>query len=247
MKISEHVYVLPLEATTMMGTSILNVSLIVDPLHGATLVDTGTPNLLPAIEAALKAEGMQLSDIRRVIVTHHDLDHIGSLEAVVKATGAEVLTSELEIPYVQEGRRAQKFPPADKVDEVMAHMPEHVRQMMKNLPGVFVKVDRVLDDGELLDIAGGVRVVFTPGHTVGHLSVYVEQDGVLISGDALTSQNGELKGPSAQNTPDMPEAIKSVYKLAQLPAKTIVAYHGGVVDQDAALQLTRVAGVIETA
>lgn len=247
MKISEHVYVLPLEATTMMGTSLLNVSLIVDPVHGAALVDTGTPNLLPAIEAALKAEGMQLSDIRRVIVTHHDLDHIGSLEAVVQATGAEVLTSELEIPYVQEGRRAQKFPPAEKVDEVMAHMPEPVREMMKNLPGVFVKVDRVLHDGEVLDIAGGVRVVFTPGHTVGHLSLYVEQDGVLISGDALTSKDGELHGPSAQNTPDMPEAVKSVYKLAQLPAKSIVAYHGGVVDQDAALQLTRVAGVIETA
>ncbi|GGQ94199.1 MBL fold metallo-hydrolase [Deinococcus ruber] len=247
MKISEHVSVLALEANLMMGRGVLNVALIHDPVHGATLVDTGTPNLLPTIEAALQQEGVQLSDIKRVIVTHHDLDHIGSLEAVVKATGAEVLTSELEIPYVQEGKRAQKMPPADKVDEVMGHLPEPVREMVKNMPGVHVKVDRVLQDGEVLDIAGGVRVVFTPGHTVGHLSLYVEQDGVLISGDALTSADGELKGPSAQNTPDMPEAIKSVQKLAQLPAQKVLTYHGGVVDQDAALQLNRVAAVIETA
>ena len=230
-----------------LSQSLLNLALIIDPVHGATLVDTGTPNLLPAIEAALKADGMELSDIRRIIVTHHDLDHIGSLEAVVNATGAEVLTSELEIPYVQEGKRAQKFPPADRVDELMADRPAAVREMVKNLPAVHVKVDRVLHDGEVLDIAGGVRVVFTPGHTVGHLSLYVEADGVLISGDALASQDGELKGPSAQNTPDMPEAMKSVQKLAQLPVKAILAYHGGVVDQDAALQLNRVAAISETA
>ncbi|WP_425147685.1 MBL fold metallo-hydrolase [Deinococcus sp.] len=247
MKISEHVYALPIEANLMMGASLVHLALISDPLHGATLVDTGTPNSLNKIEAALKAEGMQLSDLRRIIVTHHDLDHIGSLEAVVNATGAEVLTSELEIPYVQEGKRAQKMPPADKVDELMAGYPEHVREMIKNLPSVHVKVDRVLSDGEVLDLAGGVRVVFTPGHTVGHLSLYVQADGVLITGDALSSADGVLGGPPPQATPDMPTAMRSVQKLAGLPVKTILTYHGGVVDQDAALQLDRVAAISETA
>ena len=247
MKISEHVYAIPLQAQMMTGTSVLNLALITDPQHGATLVDTGTPGQLPAIQAALGEIGLKLSDIRRIIVTHHDLDHIGSLEALVAASGAEVLTSQAEIPYVQDGQRPQKFPPADKVDELMAHMPEGMRQMMKNPPVVKVKVDRVLSDGEVLDIAGGVRVVFTPGHTVGHLSLYVQGDGVLITGDALASEDGQLTGPNPQYTPDLPEAVRSVQKLAQIPAKVVLTYHGGLVDQDAALQLNRVAALSETA
>ena len=87
-----------------------------------------------------------------------------------------------------------------------------------------------------------MRVVFTPGHTVGHLSLYVEQGGVLITGDAMSSADGRLGGPLEQATPSLPEALKSVQKLAQLPAQKVLTYHGGVVDQDAALQLTRVAG-----
>lgn len=239
-QLSEHVYALPIEAQMMVGRGVLNLALILDAQHGATLVDTGTPNQLPAIEAALGELGLKITDIRRVIVTHHDLDHIGSLEAVVAASGAEVLTSEAEVPYVQEGRRAQKMPPADKVDELMADAPEHVREMMKNLPVVRVPVTRLLSDNEVLGVAGGVRVVFTPGHTVGHLSLYVEQEGVLITGDALASEDGQLTGPMPQYTPDLPEALNSVQKLAQLPAQKVLTYHGGVVDQDAALQLTRV-------
>ncbi|WP_424952051.1 MBL fold metallo-hydrolase [Deinococcus sp.] len=241
-RLSEHVYALPIEATTMMGTGVLNLALILDAQYGATLVDTGTPNQLPAIEAALGELGLKVGDLKRVIVTHHDLDHIGSLEAVVAASGAEVLTSEAEVPYVQEGRRAQKMPPADRVDELMAEYPEHVREMVKNLPAVQVPVSRLLHDGEVLDIAGGVRVVFTPGHTVGHLSLFMEQDGVLITGDAMSSSEGQLGGPPPQATADMPEAMRSVQKLAQLPVKTVLTYHGGVVDRDAALQLARVAG-----
>jgi glyoxylase-like metal-dependent hydrolase (beta-lactamase superfamily II) len=240
-QVSEHVYVLPLEAELMMGRGVLNITLITDPLYGATLIDTGTPGLLPGIESALKMLNMGIGDIRRVIVTHHDLDHIGSLEAVVGASGAEVWTSLAEVPYVQDGRRAQKMPPADRVDELLPNLPEKVRESIKNLPGVRVPVARTLQDGEWLDLAGGTRVVFTPGHTVGHLCLFVEGAGVLISGDALTSDSGQLHGPMPQATPDMPEALRSVGKLIGLPIEKIITYHGGVVDQDAAAQLKRVA------
>ena len=101
---------------------------------------------------------------------------------------------------------------------------------------------RVLEDGEVLPIAGGVKIVFTPGHTAGHLSVYVQQEGVLITGDALVSEDGQLQGPAVPHTADMEEAMRSAQKLAQLPALTVLTYHGGAVTQDAALQLTRVAG-----
>ncbi len=235
-KLSEHVYALPLETALMGGPTTLFATLILDDAHGATLVDTGVPGMEGDILAALEALGLGWSDVKRVILTHHDLDHIGSLPAVVAASGAEVLALEAEAPYIQGDKPGQKTP----TPEMVASMPPEMKArfaLPANAP-----VTRMLHDNEILELAGGVKVVATPGHTVGHLSLYVVQDGVLVTGDAMVSAEGQLKGPMERATPDMPEALRSVQKLAQLPARTVLTYHGGVVDRDAAIQLARVAG-----
>jgi glyoxylase-like metal-dependent hydrolase (beta-lactamase superfamily II) len=53
-----------------------------------------------------------------------------------------------------------------------------------------VRLDEHLEDGDLLDLVGGIRVIFTPGHTPGHLSLYLERPRVLVAGDALTAEGG---------------------------------------------------------
>jgi glyoxylase-like metal-dependent hydrolase (beta-lactamase superfamily II) len=102
-------------------------------------------------------------------------------------------------------------------------------------------VDEPLQDGSRLDLAGGVRVVFTPGHTPGHACLYLERGRTLIAGDALTAADGRLSGPNPGATMDMESAARSVGRLAQLDVQAIVCYHGGVVRDDAAAQLRRVA------
>jgi len=235
-RLSPHVYALPIETSLMGGPTTIFPALILDDAQGVTLVDTGIPGMQDDFAAALGTLGLGWDDVKQIIVTHHDLDHIGSLPAIVAATGAGVLALQAEVPYVQGEKPGQKQP----TPEMIAGMPPEMQARFANPPKA--TVTRVLQDGEVIDIAGGVKVIATPGHTVGHLSLYVQQEGVLITGDAMTSAGGRLNGPMKRATPDMPEALRSVQKLAQEPATTILTYHGGVVHDDAAAQLVRVAG-----
>ncbi len=83
-------------------------------------------------------------------------------------------------------------------------------------------------------------MISTPGHTPGHISLYLEQTKVLIAGDALTAEDSSLNGPNPSMTPEMGTAIQSIKRLADLDVDTIVCYHGGVVSKDADGQLRRV-------
>ena len=71
--------------------------------------------------------------------------------------------------------------------------------------------------------------------------VYLERSRTLIAGDALTAADGRLQGPAAEATEDMDVAMSSVRRLAGLDVRAIVCYPGGVVDDDAASQLHRLA------
>ncbi|WP_162176566.1 MBL fold metallo-hydrolase [Deinococcus frigens] len=90
-------------------------------------------------------------------------------------------------------------------------------------------------------------MILTPGHTPGHLSLYLERMRTLITGDVLVSDAvlvadaGQLHGPRAQMTPDMAAAGQSVNRMAELDVQAIVTYHGGVVREDANGQLKQVA------
>lgn len=247
MKLNDDLLVLSLTADFGSGPSVLHPVLILDDEAGHTLVDAGVPGMEDAIRAELAAQGLGLEDIKQVIMTHHDLDHIGSLPAVVVASGAQVWALEREIPLIEGDEWPQKRPRPEQIKQMLAdpNVPQPRKEMMRRMsaiPPIQVKVDRALKDGEVLPLAGGVRIIATPGHTFGHTSLYLERSKTLIAGDALTSDTGTLHGPSTQATPDMKTAGESVGKMAGLDVQSIVTYHGGVVSEGANEQLSRVAG-----
>jgi glyoxylase-like metal-dependent hydrolase (beta-lactamase superfamily II) len=81
---------------------------------------------------------------------------------------------------------------------------------------------KTLDDG---DEVFGLRIVTTPGHTRGHISILEPATGTLVAGDALRTQNG-LEGSDPQYTTDAVAAVASVKKLATLDVKAILPGHG---------------------
>ena len=232
MRIADGVYVLPIPRGSREAEGFLSLTLILDDENGNTLVDTGLPAQAGAIDAALGEADIGVRDLRRIIFTHQDLDHIGSGAALVRQSGARVLAHPADAPYIEGELSPLKITP-----EMLEQRPQ-MREVLKRLEPV--RVDEHLEDGERLDPAGGIRVIFTPGHTPGHLSLYLERSKVLVAGDALTAEDGHLNGPNPPMTLDVREAARSVSSLAELDVQTIVCYHGGVVGEDANGQLRRV-------
>jgi glyoxylase-like metal-dependent hydrolase (beta-lactamase superfamily II) len=232
MRIADGVYVLPIPRNSQGAEGFLNLTLILDEQNGNTLVDSGLPGQVEAIGVALAEAGIGVQDLRRIIFTHQDLDHVGSGAALVRQSGATVLAHPADVPYIEGELRPLKF-----TLEMLERRPQ-LREVLERLEPV--EIDEHLEDGERLDLAGGIRVIFTPGHTPGHLSLYLERPKVLVAGDALTAEEGHLNGPNPPLTLDVGEAARSVRRLAELDVETIVCYHGGVVDEDADGQLHRV-------
>ncbi|MGO9310468.1 MAG: MBL fold metallo-hydrolase [Spirochaetia bacterium] len=233
MRLGECAEALELPMSFLEVNSTIHPVVLWEGRDGITLIDAGLPGQLPAIEGGLAGLGLRLRDVRRILLTHQDLDHIGAADAVQAATGAEVSAHMADKPYIEGEKRLVKMDPATWEDRLKA-MPEKLRHqarlMMSSPPTV--KVTRVLQGGELLPYHGGIDVIPTPGHTPGHVCFFVRSLGLLVSGDALRVENEQLVGPSAGGTPDLPAAVTSLKSLLSYPIREVLCYHGGYFDKD---------------
>ena len=239
----KYTHVLPLKFKAGLVDSVIYPVLLEDE-DGLVLIDCGFPGFLPNIEEAVSQLGFSLGQLRKVILTHHDQDHMGSLKEITdRYPEVEVYCSEEQAPYVTGKKKFLRLTLAEKRQETLTTRMEKLanKKFMEQIAHVR-PVDRVttVRDGEILQVCGGIRIIDTSGHMPGHICIYVPEDRVLVAGDALLVENGRLSAPSARFTLDMDRAIRSLHKLLELEIDQIICYHGGSYSGDVKTALARI-------
>ncbi|HEK9103972.1 MBL fold metallo-hydrolase [Bacillus cereus] len=205
MKISKGVEMLHLE----FHGNIIHPTLLWDQ-EMAVLIDTGFPGQIEDLHIAMDKVGVSFDKLKVVILTHQDIDHIGSLPEILQNCGRNitVFAHELDKPYIQ--------------GDLTLLKDGHIENPPKG------KVNDTLIDGQELPYCGGIRIIHTPGHTPGHISLYLRQSKTLVAGDSMYSVNGTLGGIHVPTTLDIKAARRSLKKYLDLDIESVICYHGGL-------------------
>ena len=192
----------------------VNYYLIVEE-EQLTLIDTGMPGQLDNLLRYLSRIGRGANEISRILVTHADIDHVGSLQAMQAETGATVLASAQSAALIQQGKSPQHLP----------RLMQWIANRMSYKP-VAAQHIQIIEAGEVLPIWGGLHVLATPGHTLDHLSFYSPGQGVVIAGDILNTRKDTLNLTPKRITADMTLARESVRQLLALTPAVLACGHG---------------------
>ncbi len=216
------------EEVTRIPGRMANTYLVEAP-KGLILVDTGLPGTEKRIAKALAQLGRTAESVKLVLITHRHLDHIGSVAAIKHAfPKATIASHPFEKPYIA-GTLVATVPPAWSIQgRIMRRVTKFASWFVKLLRIVKYKpiyVDKPSDDESILEATGlDGSILWTPGHTKGSITLFLNKTKTAIVGDLLRSRRGKLVEPSLMESPTQTGA--SVHRLLELGPETICPGHG---------------------
>jgi len=238
MEITPRVHSIPAPQAFYAGPQAPNVYLVVDGGQGA-LIDAGYPDeasITPRLQylqgiagpsagsgfalkgSSPKGQALKLSHI---IVTHHHLDHCGGAHALRQATGAAICMHPREARLLSDWR---------------AHVSQHVdtpsepQTMVERLrtwrwATAQATADCLVEDGDTIQVGGlTIEVILTPGHTLGSISLYLREEGVLFTGDTVLGLGTVAIFPPPHG--DMALYMQSLERLKGYDATLLCPGHG---------------------
>lgn len=207
------------------------------------LVDCGYPNFMLTIENEMNKIGLSLNQLTKIVITHHDHDHMGALREIKdQYPTIEILCIKEEAPYITGQSKSLRL---QQVEAIYDSLPENEKDgsmAFQNFIASIKKVDNVtiINSGDMLPWCGGTEIVDTKGHTPGHISLYVKNEKTLIAGDALIVENGKLCMAMPEFVLNMQDAQNSIKNLLRYDIEKIICYHGGIYDTDVRKSLNKI-------
>ncbi|MGA9403003.1 MBL fold metallo-hydrolase [Haladaptatus sp.] len=168
-----------------------------------TLVDAGWPGDEGTVRDGVHDAGLELSDIDRVLLTHYDGDHVGTLSRLTPDLDAPVYIHRLEAPYVS----GDQLPPWTARHGIEALQRLYYRRL--TLPDLPI---RSIEDGETI---GDFRAYHTPGHTPGHVVYLHENLSAAFLGDLAYGFGDSLRSSGRITSYDTTQVTESIESLCE--------------------------------
>lgn len=208
------------------GNDIVAVYLVETP-EGVTVIDAGLAGQWRDLTAELAAMGRTIDDIRGVVLTHGDSDHIGFAERLRRDHGVPIYVHAADAARARGEESTKPAWGRLKLGATLRFLWYSVRKGgLRTTPVAEVVT---VQDGDVLDLPGSPRIIGMPGHSAGSIAVHVSAVDAVFVGDALTTRNvltGKTGPQPAPFTDDPATALESLHRLEGLEVKWVLPGHG---------------------
>ena len=209
------------------GSDIVNSYLVITG-DGVTIIDAGLPRYWRLLGGELARLGLTLDDVRALILTHGDTDHIGFAARLYREKGIPAYVH----PADADRARMEVKKPTSGWGPVKAGALAGFLWYSARQGGLRIRPAgelRPTEDGQVLDVPGAPRIIHAPGHTPGSVAVHVPAVDALFLGDTMTTRNvlTGVTGPKpAPFTLEPEQALASLGRVSEVDATWVLPGHG---------------------
>ena len=200
---------------------------LVDTADGVTIIDAGLPGHWRELVAELTAMGRSLADVRGLVLTHGDADHVGFAERLRRDHGVPVFVHPADADRAKGGAKPANAKQSMRIGPLLRFLGYTLGKNGIRTTWLRETVDA--NDGDVLDLPGAPRIISLPGHSPGSIAVHVPDADAVFVGDALTTRDvltGQTGPRPAPFTDEPAEAIASLRRLLPTGATWVLPGHG---------------------
>lgn len=208
------------------GNNIVAAYLVVTP-EGVTVIDAALSGHWRELLTELASIGLTVDDVKGVILTHGDSDHVGFAERLRRDHGVPVFIHAGDAERAKGGPKPATAKQSMKLGPLLGFAAYTLRKGGARTEWLTEVVE--VQGGETLDLPGSPQIISMPGHSEGSIAVYVPAADAVFVGDGLTTRHvlTGTEGPQPAPFTDEPaQAIASLQAIVSTKAKWVLPGHG---------------------